>query len=515
VDGRAVPDLIEDKKNAAMAPALLELTGVSKSFGGVQALRDVDFSLLAGQIHGLAGENGAGKSTLMKIIAGAHGADEGHMKIDGEEVRFRSSRDALAAGIGMVHQELSVAPELSVAENVFLGVQPVNRFGIVDWRDMARAAAEQLRNLGLDIDPRARLGDFPIGVQQLVELSRVLFSGARIIILDEPTSALSPPEIERLFGVLKALKASGRSIVFISHFLDDILKISDVITVFRNGRKVATDAVTEGIDKSWIIERMIGAGREELEESYLGQIKLDSRPDAPVALEARGLTLAPAYKDISFAARSGEVLGIYGFMGCGQLELARTLFGRLRPDRGSLEIAGRSAVLANTTAAKKAGIAYVAESRRAMLFGEEPVFKNVSIALLERLSRWLLKPERERTIAAERARSLDIRPPNVEARLGGLSGGNQQKVALAKWLTYPPRILLLAEPTRGMDVGAKEDVLKIVRTLRDQGIAIVVFSTEPETVLSLADRVLVMRKGEFAHEFAGESISKDRLLAAA
>ena len=498
-----------------MAPALLELTGVSKSFGGVQALRDVDFALLAGQIHGLAGENGAGKSTLMKIIAGVHGADEGQMWVDGKPVRFRSSRDALAAGIGMVHQELSVAPELSVAENVFLGAQPVNRLGIIAWRDMARAAAAQLQNLGLDIDPKARLGDFPIGVQQLVELSRVLFSGARIIILDEPTSALSPPEIERLFGVLSKLKASGRSIIFISHFLDDILKIADAITIFRNGRKVADAEVTEAIDKGWIIERMIGSGREELEESYLGQIKLDSRPDAPVALAARGLTLAPAYRDVSFEARAGEVLGVYGFMGCGQLELARTLFGRLRADRGSLEIAGRVATLANTTAAKKAGIAYVAESRRAMLFAEEPVFKNVSIAILERLSRWLLKPDRERAIAREQVKSLDIRPPTIEARLGGLSGGNQQKVALAKWLSHAPRVLLLAEPTRGMDVGAKEDVVKIVRALRDQGMAIVVFSTEPETVLSLADRVLVMRKGEIAHEFASEAISKDRLLAAA
>ena len=498
-----------------MAPALLEMTGVSKSFGGVQALRGVDFTLLSGEIHGLAGENGAGKSTLMKIIAGAHGADEGQMKIDGKDVHFRSSRDALAAGIGMVHQELSVAPELSVAENVFLGTQPINRFGIVAWRDMARAAAEQLKNLGLDIDPRARLGDFPIGVQQLVELSRVLFSGARIIILDEPTSALSPPEIERLFGVLAKVKASGRSIVFISHFLDDILKISDEITIFRNGRKVASTAVTPDVDKAWIIERMIGLGREELEESYLGEIKLDSRPDAPVVLEAKGLTLAPAYHEVSFAARAGEVLGIYGFMGCGQLELARTLFGRLRADRGALEIGGRPMSLANTTAAKQAGVAYVAESRRAMLFGEEPVFKNVSIAILERLSRWLLKPDRERALAEAQVKSLDIRPPHIEARLGGLSGGNQQKVALAKWLTHPPRILLLAEPTRGMDVGAKEDVVKIVRALRDQGIAIVVFSTEPETVLSLADRVLVMRKGEIAHEFAGEAISKDRLLAAA
>jgi len=495
--------------------ALLELRGVSKSFGGVQALRGVDFTLLAGQIHGLAGENGAGKSTMMKIIAGVHGADSGTMRVDGKDVHFRSTRDARAAGIGMVHQELSVAPELSVAENVFLGSQPVNRMGVVAWRRMAERAAEELKNLGLEIDPRARLGDFPIGVQQLVELSRVLFSGARIIILDEPTSALSPPEIERLFGVLAKLREGGRSIIFISHFLDDILKISDAITIFRNGRNVADTDVGPEIDKAWIIERMIGAGREELEESYLGEIRLESRPDAPVALRAASLTLLPAYRDVTFEARAGEVLGIYGFMGCGQLELARTLFGRLRADSGSLEIDGEVRALRNTAGAKSAGVAYVAESRRAMLFGDEPVYKNVSIAILERLSRWLLKPEREREIAAEQVKALDIRPPRIEWRLGALSGGNQQKVALAKWLTHSPRILLLAEPTRGMDVGAKEDVVRIVRGLRDQGIAIVVFSTEPETVLSLADRVLVMRKGEIASEFADCAISKDRLLAAA
>ena len=495
--------------------ALLELTDISKSFGGVQALRSVDFTLNAGEIHGLAGENGAGKSTMMKIIAGVHGADAGRMRVDGKDVHFRSSRDALAAGIGMVHQELSVAPELSVAENVFLGSQPVNGIGVVAWRKMAERAAEELKNLELEINPRARLGDFPIGVQQLVELSRVLFSGARIIILDEPTSALSPPEIERLFGVLGKLREGGRSIIFISHFLDDILKISDAITIFRNGRNVATSEVTPAIDKGWIIKRMIGSGREELEESYLNDIKLDSRPDAPVVLKVRDLTLAPSYRNLTFEARAGEVLGVYGFMGSGQLELARTLFGRLRPQSGSLAIDGAAKALKSTTAAKKVGVAYVAESRRSMLFGDEPVYKNISIAILERLSRWLLKPEREREIAAEQVKALDIRPPKIELRLGGLSGGNQQKVALAKWLTHAPRILLLAEPTRGMDVGAKEDVVKIVRKLRDQGIAIIVFSTEPETVLSLADRVLVMRKGEIAHEFAGEAISKDRLLAAA
>jgi len=495
--------------------ALLELINVSKSFGGVQALRGVDFTLLAGQIHGVAGENGAGKSTMMKIIAGVHPANDGRMRVDGKDVHFRSSRDALAAGIGMVHQELSVAPELSVAENVFLGAQPVNGIGVVAWRRMAEEAAEQLKNLGLEINPKTRLGDFPIGVQQLVELSRVLFSGARIIILDEPTSALSPPEIERLFAVLKRLRDSGRSIIFISHFLDDILKISDVVTVFRNGRKVATTAVTPEIDKGWIIERMIGSGREELEESYLGEIPLHSRPEAPVVLSAKGLSYGAAYRNVTFDARAGEVLGVYGFMGCGQLELARTLFGKLRAERGALAIGGRPVKLSNTTAAKRAGVAYVPESRRAMLFAEEPVYKNVSIAILERLSRWLLKPDRERALTKVQIKNLDIRPPDAEWRLGGLSGGNQQKVALARWLTDPPRILLLAEPTRGMDVGAKEDVVRIVRALRDQGLAIVVFSTEPETVLSLADRVLVMRKGEIAHEFASQAISKDRLLAAA
>src|ERR1700721_2629119 len=297
--------------------ALLELTDISKSFGGVQALRNVDFTLNAGEIHGLAGENGAGKNPSRKMIAGVHTADSGTMRVDGKEVHFRSTRDALAASIGMVHQELSVAPELTVAENVFFGSQPVNKIGIVTWRRMAERAAEELKNLGLDINPRARLGDFPIGVQQLVELSRVLFSGARIIILDEPTSALSPPEIERLFGVLSRLRDEGRSMVFISHFLDDILKISKGITIFRNGRKVETAQATPEIDKAWIIERMIGTGREELEESYLGEIKLDSRPDAPVVLRAKDLTLAPSYRNLSFEARAGGVLGISAFRGGG------------------------------------------------------------------------------------------------------------------------------------------------------------------------------------------------------
>src|SRR5215471_14967431 len=266
----------------------LELRGISKSFGGVAALRDVDFALKAGEIHGLVGENGAGKSTLMKIIAGVHAEYEGAMRLEGVPVQFRSARDALAAGIGMVHQELSVIPYLSVAENIFLGNQPTNRAGVVRWRWMAREAAKHLQSLGIQLDPSAVLGALPLGLQQLVELARVLFSGARIVILDEPTSALSPPEVERLFSVLTRLKESGRSFVFISHFLDDVLAVSDTVTIFRNGRRIVTEPAA-GIDKGWVIERMIGRGHEDLEGSYTGDVTLHSKPAEPVVLALRGL----------------------------------------------------------------------------------------------------------------------------------------------------------------------------------------------------------------------------------
>ncbi len=496
------------------SPPLLELAGIRKSFGGVAALNDVDFTLHAGEIHGLVGENGAGKSTLMKIIAGVHASYQGTMRIDGRPVRFRSARDAKAAGIGMVHQELSIVRDLSVAENVLLGVQPLNRLGLVDYRTMFRTAGEQLRRLGIAVDPREPDGALPLGLQQLVEIARVLFSGARIIILDEPTSALSPPEVERLFELLRRVRDEGHSLVFISHFLDDILRISDNVTIFRNGRRIATAPVAQ-IDKHWIIERMIGAGHEQLEESYTGEIRLQGPAEAPVVLRAEGLTRAGAFEDVSLDVRAGEVLGIYGFMGSGQLELARALFGKLPLERGTLTLDGKPVRPTSTAAARRAGLAFVPESRRAMLFYMEPVFKNVSISILERISRLWLRPEAERAIANRHVKSLQIRPPLVDRPLGTLSGGNQQKVALAKWLTYLPRVLLLSEPTRGMDVGAKDDVLKIVKSLRAEGIGVVVVSTEPETVLSLADRILVMKRGRIAREFAREVVSKDRLLAAA
>jgi ribose transport system ATP-binding protein len=349
-------------------------------------------------------------------------------------------------------------------------------------------------------------------LQQLVELSRVLFSGARIIILDEPTSALSAPEVKRLFAVLRKIKSEGRGIVFISHFLDDVLEVSDTVTVFRNGRKVATEPAS-GLTKDSVISHMIGRGSIGMHMGESADLKGDDAK--PVALAADNLSDGKNLHGVSLKLRAGEITGIYGFMGCGQVELARALFGKVKLKRGSISLGNARQHFRSTAAARAAGIAFLPENRRMMLFRGEPVYKNISISILDRIHRLLLKPSVEREIAARQTADLQIRPPKPEMLLGSLSGGNQQKVALAKWLTHLPKVLILSEPTRGMDVGAKEDVIRIVRSLRDKGVAILVLSTEPETILTLADRVSVMRKGVVAQEFSGGIIHKADLLAAA
>jgi ribose transport system ATP-binding protein len=505
-------DASSPASDGARTAPILEMIKVSKTFGGVQALREVDFNLAEGEIHGLVGENGAGKSTMMKIIAGVYHGFEGEMRVAGQPVQLRSPADALAAGIGMVHQELSIVPDLSVAENVFLGVQPLMAGGVVDWSRMKREAKRQLASLGLDIDPSARMGSLPVGIQQLIELSRVLFSGARIIILDEPTSALSPPEVARLFEALRRLRGQGRTIVFISHFLDDVLEISDRITVFRNGCKVIT-AETAALTKDSVIAHMIGRGTAEM---HMGEsTELSGDDSRPVALSARSLSDGSMIQDISIELRRGEITGVYGFMGCGQVELARALFGKGRLTGGEIRLDGRAVSFRSTASARRLGIAYVPENRRMMLFRTEPVYKNVSIAILDKIDRIFLRPGREREITQGHIKDLQIRPPLPGIALGSLSGGNQQKVALAKWLTELPKVLILSEPTRGMDVGAKEDVIRIVKSLRDRGVAVLVLSTEPETILTLADRVTVLKRGVVAREFAHDHLSKADLLAAA
>ena len=453
---------------------ILELHEITKAFGGVEALRGVDFALSAGEIHGLVGENGAGKSTLMKIIAGVHTEFSGRFLLDGRETRFRSARDAHAAGIAMVHQELSVAPDLSVAENVFLGAQPTNRFGLVQWRRMAREAGEQLARFGIDVDPMSRLGDLPIGLQQLIEIARVLFSGARIIILDEPTSALSPPEVERLFTTLRRLRDEGTAIVFISHFIEDILRVSDTVTVFRNGRKVAETAGGRdqqgGPDRSHDRQGPRGAGGD-----------LHGRHHAAAAQRSSGSAegrraLArpqPAGRLVRGARRrSARHLRLHG------MRAARTGADPVRQDQARPRHAGRGRRAKNL---RQHG---ACAARRHRLRSREPPRHAVppGAGLQEHLDQHsrsdfglLLKPARERSIAARQVEQLQIRPAAVELELGMLSGGNQQKVALAKWLSYPPRLLVLCEPTRGMDVGAKNNVINIVRDLRAKGLAVSCF----------------------------------------
>jgi ribose transport system ATP-binding protein len=492
---------------------VLELQGIAKSFGGITALRGVDFALRKGEIHGLVGQNGAGKSTLMKIIAGVQSEYQGTMRIDGQVFRFRSAHDAIAAGIGMVHQELSIVPELSVAENLFLGRQLLNRFGAIDWRRMVAETERQMGGLGITVDPRMRIGRLPLGLQQLVELGRVLFSGARIIILDEPTSALSPPETARLFDVLGHLRKAGKSAIFISHFLDDVAAISDRFTIIREGRSIAS-ADVGSVTKPWIIQQMIGSARGATLKADSDDVLLNARVGTLPVLEANGL-IGDGLRGVSLAVAAGEVLGVYGFMGSGNSELGRLLVGKSSAVRRLVRVDGRHLRLPDTAAARRAGIVFLPESRRDMLFAAQPIYKNISIGILGRLSRILLRPALEREIAQKRSVELDVRPHAIERPVGTLSGGNQQKVALARWLTYLPKVLILNEPTRGMDIGAKQDVITIIRRIRDKGVAIIVSSTEPETILAVADRVVVFKKGRISREFSGEPVSKVDLLAAA
>ncbi len=497
--------------SAAGSSPLLALRGVTKRFGGAVALDGVDFDLMPGEIHGLLGENGAGKSTLMKILAGVHSPDEGEIVLRGEAVRLASPAEAKARGIGMIYQELSTISALSVAENVFLGRQPTTPAGLVDWRRIRREAAAQLHELGIRLDVGERLGGLPLGVQQMVEIARVAFSGADVIILDEPTSALAVPEAERLFALMRELKARGKSLVFISHFLEDVLAVANRVTILKNARKVAT-LPNQGLTKQGLIDLMIGRDATALAASYQQGVALPPPVAADPVLEIAGLVVPGAVRGVDLTVRAGEIVGIFGFLGAGMTEIARVLFGQIEPTRGRIRLRGRPIAPRSTTEAKRLGIAYLSENRRAGLFPREQIYKNVTLAHLDRLVPPFFRHPRELGIARRLVQRTGVRPPNPQLLAGHLSGGNQQKVVLAKWLTRQPTLLILNEPTRGMDVGAKREVLDLIKALKADGVAILLLSAEPETVMTESDRILVMSKGRVTKEFVGERVSKELLM---
>lgn len=486
---------------------ILELQNISIRFGSVQALDNVSFDLLPGETHALVGENGAGKSTMMRILAGIYTGYEGQYLVDGKPLHLQSPKDALNRGIGMIHQELSVMPELSVAENLFLGRQLTNWFGAVDWGKMNAVAEEELHKLGFnDIDVRQPLGTYGLGTQQVVEVLRVILSGARVLIMDEPTSALSPAEVERLIQLIDVLRQSKRSIIYISHFLEEVMRVSDRVTVLRDGQKVKTlekkaTHVNELI--SLILGRSVNA---ELPP-------VTAKPQGETLLEVEKLT-ADVFTDVNLRLHKGEVVGLYGAIGAGHFDLARALFGMYRFDSGTIVVDGRK-FPANFSAryAIKHGLSYATESRRKSLFMDEAIYRNVMMPHLNRLHAFLLPTaKRELALAQPQVELTGVHPADPLNPVGQLSGGNQQKVAIARWLPFPPKVFIMAEPTRGMDVGAKSEVLSILRNFRNEGFGVLVVSSEPETILSVSDRVVVMSHGRVVAELENKNLDKDVLM---
>jgi ribose transport system ATP-binding protein len=488
---------------------VLELQHISKRFRNLQALENVDFDLFPGETHALVGENGAGKSTLMRILSGVYPEYEGTYLLDGKPIHLHNPKEALKAGIGMIHQELSVMPQLSVAENLFLGRQLVTRAGMVDWPRMNHMAQEEMAKLGFGyVDVRQPLEKYALGIQQVVEVLRTILSGARILIMDEPTSALSPAEVERLMQLVDTLRQSNRSIIYISHFLEEVMRVADRVTVLRDGRKVATlKKADTGVNQ--LISLMLG---HEITSETNASVHHASGTSEKVLLDVNALQ-ADSFQDISFQVGAGEILGIYGAIGAGHFDLARALFGMYRFDSGTVSVDGKPFPRHfSSQYAIQNGVAYAIESRRKGLFLDEAIYRNITLPFLGRIARLTPKRSKELELVGPAVKAVNVQPADPLNAVGKLSGGNQQKVAIARWLAFPPKVLIVSEPTRGMDVGAKNEVLGILRKLRDQGYAVLVMSAEPETILAVADRIIVMSRGRMVAQMENVNLNKDALM---
>jgi len=501
-----------------MQTPLLEMKGITKSFPGVRALDGVSFDLNKGEIHALVGENGAGKSTLIKILAGVYPYPEygGEIFLEGAERRFANVRDSDKAQIAVIYQELSLVKDMSVAENIFLGREP-RRFGIVNWERLYSGAQKLLDDLHLPIDPLTPVRNLGIGQQQLVEIAKALSQDARIVVLDEPTAALTDSEVETLFAILNNLRARGVAMIYISHKLDEVFRLSNRVTVLRDGRTISTDA-TQDLDEAGVIAKMVG--RE------VGQIFPESTHErGEVVFEARNVTVEdPAVPGkllvdrVGFVARKGEVLGIAGLMGSGRSELLMAIFGAHAGRKSAQLFVDQQPVQINQPAdAIKHGIGFVTEDRKRYgLILDQTILKNMTLAGLRKLSGRFLTNDDAEAVAGERsARDLHIKANSVFTIAGTLSGGNQQKVVLAKWLLTKPRVLFLDEPTRGIDVGAKQEIYAEINRLAESGLAIVLVSSELPEVLGLSDRVIVLHEGRVTGEFTRNEATPEAVMSCA
>jgi D-xylose transport system ATP-binding protein len=502
---------------AVVTPAL-ELRSIVKEFPGVRALDGVSFDVRTGEVHALCGENGAGKSTLMKIISGLYPAPtySGELLVSGTLRRFSSVKDSQAAGVAIVFQELSLVRELSVAENIFLGREPA-RFGVIDWDHVYARTSELLRELGFNISAHALVKDLGIGQQQMVEIAKALALNAKILILDEPTSALSDTEIEVFLTTVRRLKQRGVSVVLITHKLSEVFAIADRITVFRDGKSVASYAAAD-VNEHRVIADMVG---RELNDLYP---RVEKQIGGPV-LEIKNLTVShPSIPgrnllhDVSLTVRKGEILGIAGLMGSGRTEILMSIFGALRGRKsGSIVMEGQALELSSPQSSIERGIALVSEDRKRLgLVLDESVATNISLAALKNIANMgVLDPSKEAMVAQSNVRDLRIKTPGILTAVKNLSGGNQQKVVLAKWMLIKPKVLLLDEPTRGIDVGARAEIYKIVGQMARQGVAVIMVSSELPEVLGLSDRVLVMCGGRVTGEFSRDESTQERIMAAA
>ncbi|MCF1707911.1 sugar ABC transporter ATP-binding protein [Tabrizicola sp. J26] len=496
-------------KGAETHVPVLSFRGISKTFPGVRALDGVELDLFAGQVTALIGENGAGKSTVVKILTGIYQPDGGTILVNGVETRFLTAQAAAEAGVTAIHQETVLFDELTVAENIFIGHAPRTRFGLIDASAMEAEAKRLLASIGADLDPRIRLRELGIASKHLVAIARALSIDASVVIMDEPTAALSHKEIHELYDLVEKLKAQGKAILFISHKFDEIFRIADRWTVFRDGQFVGSGRIAD-VTEGRLVQLMVG---REVDKIYP---KRPARIGPPV-LTVAGYCHPTEFEDIGFTLHQGEILGFYGLVGAGRSEVMQALFGITRPSKGACRIDDRVLVLRSTADAIAAGIVYVPEDRgRQGAVKGLPIFQNVTLPSLEKTSRaGFLRLAEEFRMTRDYTSRLDLRAASLDQDVGLLSGGNQQKVVIAKWLATKPRVIILDEPTKGIDIGSKAAVHDFMSELAAQGLAVIMVSSEIPEVLGMSDRVIVMREGRIAAEFQGGSMTPENLVRAA